>query len=567
MNYRLLFCLCLLSAGTASAQPDQLELTLSETRELVLRQNLEIAIQQLGFESALALYEGERRAFWEPVLVLSGERLRNQRENNSEQFISQGVDDFEENNRIYRLAVEQPLPTGATVQLGYTLRDLQNNLREQRELEGPSREYEGFLGLVFTQPLLRNAGVQISSAMIRMAREESEAAFQEWRRQLMQAIGSAEAAYWELQIAQRRVALREASVRVAEQILEDNRARLEAGRVGEAEVQQAEAGLAIRETQLLEARQQLIEASNRLSTFFSESIRTRNLVLRATEEPVLREMNLDLDPLFDLAMTLHPDILIRQHRLNQEQIRTEFNRNQRLPELGLSASYGFNSLGESSSDAWSGARDSEFVSWSVGLQLRMPLGGNHRAQGEYRASRLRKEQAETGLQATEVALLNQLGTSARRVENNLAQARNNQRVAALNALLLQTELARLEAGQSDSRRVLETEERLTEALEAEATSITRFTVALLELELASGTLLKDRDLEPMHQDRYQPRMQSLPGEAGEQAPFEPRPVPLSAPAEAEAPAAEETAAPELVPVETPAPAPSALPVSSSPVRP
>lgn len=481
----------------ASAEVSILELSLADSRELVIRQNLEIASQRLQLQGAQALYEGEKRAFWEPVLVLSGQRERNERENNTEQFISQGVEDFEETNSIYQLAVEQPIGTGGDLRFSYVLRNLQNNLREQRDLEGIEREYEGFMGLVLTQPLLRNAGMNMSRAMIRMAREESEVAFQEWRRQMMQAIGSAEAAYWDLEIAQRRVALREASVRVAEQVLEDNRARLEAGRGAEVEVQQAEAGLAVRQTQLLEARQALVESSNRLRTFFSESIRDRGLLIRASDSPELRDITVDPLPLFDEALMLHPDILIRKHRRAQQEIRTEYTRNQQLPEVNLTGSYGFNSLGETSSDAVSEAWGGDFVSWSVGIQVRMPLGGNARGHGEYEASRLRLQQEETGLRATEIALMNQLSTSVRRVENNLAQARNYQRVAALNAQLLETELARLEAGQSDSRKVLDTEERLTEALEAEATSVTRFMVGLLELDLSSGTLLRTRDMDPM----------------------------------------------------------------------
>lgn len=481
----------------ASAEVPVLELSLADSRELVIRQNLEIASQRLLLEGAQVLYEGEKRAFWEPVLVLSGQRERNERENNTEQFISQGVADFEETNTTYQLAVEQPLGTGGDLRFSYVLRNLQNNLREQRDLEGIEREYEGFLGLVLTQPLLRNAGINNSRAMIRMAREESEVAFQEWRRQMMQAIGSAEAAYWDLEISQRRVALREASVRVAEQVLEDNRARLEAGRGAEVEVQQAEAGLALRETQLLEARQALVEASTRLRTFFSESIRNRDFLIRATDTPALRAVSVDPLPLFDEALLFHPDVLIRRHRVAQQEIRAEFTRNQQLPEVNLTGSYGFNSLGETSSDAVSDAWGGDFVSWSVGIQVRVPLGGNARGYGESEASRLRLQQEQTGLEATEIALMNQLSSSVRRVENNLAQARNHQRVAALNAQLLETELARLEAGQSDSRKVLDTEERLTEALEAEATSITRFKVGLLELDLSAGTLLRSRDLDPM----------------------------------------------------------------------
>lgn len=488
-----------MAALMSYAETPILELTLEDCRQLVIQQNLEVQASKLGWKASKALYTGERQALWEPMLVLSADRESNERENNSERFVSQGVEDFSERNDIYRIAIEQPLITGGQVQLGYTLRDLNNNLREQRELEGPERDYEAFLGLVFTQPLLKNAGHGMAMSMIRMARAESEVAFQEWRRQIMQSLGSAEAAYWDLNIAQRRVQYREASVQVAEKILEDNRARLEAGRGGEAEVQQAEAGLALRQTQLLEARQNLDEASSRLKTFFAEAVRDGGFALRAVDEPDLTEVPESGPEIFEAALSVHPDMLLRKHRVEQERIRMNYARNQTLPDVNFQATYGYNGLGESSSEAFDKVEEGDFVSWSVGVQVRMPLGGGRRVRNEYESAKLRAEQGDLMLKSSEVALSNALSTSLRRVSNHHAQAMNYRRVAELNQTLLETELARLEAGQSDSRKVLDTEERLTEALESAASSLVRFVVAKIELELSAGILLTNREMDPMTQ--------------------------------------------------------------------
>jgi hypothetical protein len=201
--------------------------------------------------------------------------------------------------------------------------------------------------------------------------------------------------------------------------------------------------------------------------------------------------------MFTEALSLHPDLLLRQHRLEQDRIRLTYSKNQALPQLDLQASYGYNGLGESASEAYDKVQESDFVSWSVGLQLRFPMGGGRRSLHELKASRLRSEQAEIGLEGTRIALANSLATNARRMSNNTEQARNYQQVASLNQVLLDTELARLEAGKSDSRKVLDTEEKLTEALDAEATSLTRCMVAQLEFELSTGALLKNRGLDPM----------------------------------------------------------------------
>ena len=259
------FLICLLAAALLHAQEDPTvkQLTLEQCRELVLLHNFEIASRELGYESARELLAGERGALWEPVLVLGANRVSNERENNTEEFIRQGVEDFSEDNTLYNAGIEQPLVTGGALRLNYTLDHLENNLQEQRDLDFQEKEWDSFAGVTLIQPLLRNGGVGIGLSVVRMAREESEVAFQEFRRQLMQSLGQAEAAYWELRIAQERVALREKSVEVAEKILEDNRARVEAGKMSELEVQEAEAGLASRQSQLLEARHSLEEASIR----------------------------------------------------------------------------------------------------------------------------------------------------------------------------------------------------------------------------------------------------------------------------------------------------------------
>jgi len=332
--------------------------------------------------------------------------------------------------------------------------------------------------------------------VVEMARRESEVAFQEYRRQLMQSLGQAEAAYWELYIAQERVALRENSVEVARKILEDNQARVQAGKMSELEVQEAEAGLATRESELLEARQALTEASDRMMSFFGledDPSRVRAIDTVPLEEPSLRPEA----ELSGLAMELHPDIRIRGNRIHQDMLRIRYAKNQRRPQLDLRASYGYNGLGDDQSGAFDEVQGMDYPSWSVGVEFRVPLGGGNRKQAELAAAENRLAQSRIDENSVMQQVLRALRTARSRVMNFYRQAVNYQQVSEMNQVILETELARLEAGQSDSRKVLEAEEKLTRARESLAASLTRLAVAQVELQLTSGTLLKERGVEPM----------------------------------------------------------------------
>jgi outer membrane protein TolC len=65
---------------------------------------------------------------------------------------------------------------------------------------------------------------------------------------------------------------------------------------------------------------------------------------------------------------------------------------------------------------------------------------------------------------------------------------------AISQRLLDSELSRLAAGKSDSRKVLDIEEDVVEARTAGIERLIAYRKVLLELELAAGTVLDNRDI-------------------------------------------------------------------------
>lgn len=476
-------------------------LNLRDFVQLVLQRNEAIQIRILELAITKKRLQAERGVF-EPELVGSYDRVENKRQNTAEQRRSTGVAEFEEDNNIYNGGLESLVPTGARIRLGYTLRDLKNNLQDPPlgtiVTNSPSGEYQTFIGLSVTQPLLKNAWFPATMANIRLAAVQSEIAFQEYRRQLMIIISTAEAAYWNLYMAQEQVRFFQDSVRLAEGLLADNRERLNAGRGSELEVLEAEAGLALRRSKLNEAEQKYYETTSQLLGFLSEAA-GQNTAIQAIEEPSVTQEPVSLYESGAAAFELNPDYLTQLKRVRQEDIRLRYARNQRLPQLDFRGSIGLNGLGSTPSESWDQVETEDWPSFTAGVELRIPLGGGIKTKNELHAAKLGRQQALVSLNDLQTQILNATENAIRKINNSRESVRNYAQVVNFNQNLLDTERTRVEVGRVESRRVLEADASLFEARNAELEARVQTERAELELELVQGSVLRERHFDVSQQ--------------------------------------------------------------------
>ena len=505
-----------LSAATLIEPGKTNELGLRDFLRLVLERNESLHGRVLEFEIAQHHFKAERGIF-EPELVLSYDRVENKRENTAEQRRSSGVVVFDEDNNIYNAGLEALVPTGAKIRLGYTLRDLNNNLQDPpfgtiitNSLRG---EFQTFAGLSVTQPLLKNAWFSATLANVRLAALASDVAYQEYRRQLMLVISTAEASYWNLYLAQEQVRFFRESVRLAETLVADHEAAVQAGKAAELEVLEAKAGLALRNSKLAEAEQKYFETAAQLLTLISQSAAEPAPILWAADRPGVSVAAPAFLESGQLALEMNPDYLGQLKKLKQEDIRVAYARNQRLPQLDLRASYGLNGLGTDPGSSWDDVQTRGFPSFSAGAELRIPLGGGLKVRHELSAAKLRKQQALASLKETETQILNAIDTAVHKVKSAQQATSNYQNVVLFNDNLLNTERARLEAGKATSRRVLEVDASLFEAKNAVVEAQVQYERAHLELELVRGSLLRSRNLD-FPQKELEQRTTALLKQAG-----------------------------------------------------
>jgi outer membrane protein len=277
--------------------------------------------------------------------------------------------------------------------------------------------------------------------------------------------------------------------------LNDNKQRLEAGKGSELDVLEAQAGVALRRSKLSEARQRLYESSTRALTLCSETVLSSNRVLRAVDEPRVRDARHSFYDAWRAAFDLNPEYHVQRFRVMQEANRLGYARNQRLPELNLKGSYGFNGLGDTPDASWNDIETGGFPSWTVGVELRVPLAGGIKSGNELAAARLRYQSSQHTLHEVETQMVNSLDTALHKIRSARESVQGYRTVQQFNQSVFDSSLARLEVGKVDSRRVLENEADLFEARNSVVEALVQFERAELELELMQGAVLRNRKLD------------------------------------------------------------------------
>jgi outer membrane protein TolC len=353
-----------------------------------------------------------------------------------------------------------------------------------------------FLGLSLTQPLLKNAGVATTMSGIRVAEVESELAFQEFRQEVMRTVGEAGARYWNFFQAQEILKLRDESLRAARLLLQDSEERHRLGKMAKTEVLEAQAGMVNRLAQQSEARQEHLEAMNRLRSLVSQAVDRSSAPLQAVE-PASALPAVDDQLLLKNAIRLRPEYLAAQKKIQRAGLKVAYAKNQSWPELDLKASFGLNGLDFSKGDSWEQIEESRFKDWSLGLNLQLPLLGNREGKSALEQANLEKQRAMVGLKAVEIELANGIDTGVQNVHSAAERVAHANSVVEIQQQLFEVELVRLQAGKSNSRLVLEREENYRKAQESAVKNRVNLHKALLSLELAGGTILLNHNVELM----------------------------------------------------------------------
>ncbi|MBF0602394.1 MAG: TolC family protein [Nitrospirae bacterium] len=457
-----------------------------KNNKTIVRQRLDEFIADESIQSAQAIYD--------PTVSMEMGRDGSNKRNTAEEFYSRSSlpEYFSLNNKV-KTETAQLLPTGARMGAAYDLSDITNNLQTGDQI---GKEFESKLGFNLTQPLLKDAGPRVVNSNIEVANLERAIARQTLRQTALGVIFNALQTYRDLQQASQRIQLRQASLALAEKILQDIEQRMAQGQADEAELLEARSARHMRAAQVSEAGINLSNAIRAAQVVLSDtnSLEIYQGIESIEPLPPFKPIIKPLTESLELAKQNRPEQLTAQFQYQREALRMTYAKNQMLPQLDLSAQYALNGLGSSINTSLDDTWKDDHIDWSIGIKYVKALG-NIKGKSDYMAAVHKVEQAQLDLQNAQITIhadveeaLKLLALSEEKIHAHKETMENLSK-------LVDLERQRLESGNSSARMVLERDSALLQAREVFLEYLADYHKAYHRLELAEGRLLLHYGLE------------------------------------------------------------------------
>ncbi len=363
--------------------------------------------------------------------------------------------------------------------------------------------------LTVSQPLLKNFGTDVNMTGIRVAEITKEASVYQLEQTVMDTLFAVENAYWNLVFTYENLRVKLNSLKLSQDLLKENRIRLEVGVVSSLDVLQSETGVASREEDVILAQRAVEAASDTLIALINlypgESVWSGQIL--PTDEAIIAPPAEYVEgQQIALAMKNRPELqaLIKQQEAAALQVK--YTRNQLLPSLNLNASvgsigldYDFNSsfLTETPvppfphtgvDRAFDDLTSGDNLQWGLGLTFEMPLG-EHFERGQYKTANLQLSQIDTSIQSLRLTLIQDVRGALRQVQTLWEEVNATHVTTEFRRQSLQAEYKKYQVGATTTFDLLQFENELAVAQALEMVATTQYKTAQANLRRATGTLL------------------------------------------------------------------------------
>jgi len=504
----LIVCLCSISAPTSAWSLEVTNPVPSERRENVsladaalraLQSNLDISISRHTKESRLADIIIEQAKF-DPTMSLNGQYNRQVSPINRpipgipSTFLGNPTT-FDQNTSSFTADITQNVITGGNFGLNYSpTRTNVLNPPPTNFIFNPA--WTGGLALTFTQPLLRNAGIEVNRTFIKVAQNNAEVEQHVFRDRVLTVIATVEQTYWELVFANENLKVAQAALKAAQELLAANRAKAKAGIMSIVDVLQAEAAVASRVEQVLVAEKSIRDQEDQLRRLLNpgeEDLR-QDVRLAPTDQPVTVLEPLSQQEAIDTAIEQRPEIVQAKKNVESGELNKQFARNQLLPTLSFQGTFGLSGLGSDYGESFTKNFSGDFYNYGAGLVLSYPLG-NRSAASAYNKRQLEARNAEAVLASVRQQIIVGVREAVRRVQTDFKRIETTRSARIMAEKQLQAEQERLKVGLSTTRFVLDFQRDLATAQGNELRATVDYNKSLSNLARHKATTLDRYHLE------------------------------------------------------------------------
>ena len=488
-----------LEVGTTPAMERRETISLADAALQALKHNLDISISRQTKESRQADITVEQAKF-DPTLSVNGQFNRTLTPLNRPLLGATGpsltnITTFDQRTQSVTLDATANLPTGGNVDLNYS--PARTNVNQNLAggfLFNPS--YTGGLALTLTQPLLRNAGIDVTKTFIRVAQNNAIVEEHVFRDRVLTVLASVEQTYWEVVFANENLKVAEAALKAAQELLATNRAKAKAGIMSIVDVLQAEAAVASRVEQVLVADKAIRDQEDQLRRLLNpaeEDLR-QDLRLTPLDQPVVTLEPISLQEAIDKALEQRPEIAQAMKNMETSDLNTKFAKNQILPTLSFQGTMGMAGLGKDYGDSVNRNFNGDYYNYGAGLVLSYPLG-NRSAWSTYNKRQLEEKNAEASLMNVRQQIIVGVREAVRRVQTDFRRIETTRSARIMAEKQLQAEQERLKVGLSTTRFVLDFQRDLATAQGNELRATVDYNKSLSNLSRHKATTLDRYNLQ------------------------------------------------------------------------
>jgi outer membrane protein TolC len=439
-------------------QPADLSAWAGEARATTLPELLQVAVRQAPSLATakldIAIAEARIQQSWARNDWLIQAQLKASR---TYGIVTSGFT-IDQDTRIDGTAdLSRTLPTGGTVDL-----HLGTSYEKSESPLGDSKSWSQDVSGSITQPLLRGRGRALFEANEARATLARDAAVLGKRLVAIQTVQAVISAYWDLVLAERSVAITQASLDLARERLRVTQIGADGGKIPRSEIPAVLQIIATREEDVLNGELTVLDRSIALRRATGLPIGAGELGLRVATDLDTKDAPLDLGQLVDRAYAASPELAQLAKQDASATLDIEVTENGLLPQLDAALQLGPTGTAQTFGDSWQNLAELKSISIAGSLTFSQSLGQNE-VRGRVREQRELKRK----LVVNGIDLRAQIAQTMTRAVAQLELARRrlvlSQRAIDLANENIKIETDRFNLGKSTNFDVLNRQEDLRQA--------------------------------------------------------------------------------------------------------
>ncbi|HOE15784.1 MAG TPA: TolC family protein [Syntrophorhabdaceae bacterium] len=465
-----------------NAEPDIKKLTLADCVILALRNNIDLKNTFLNrITQRFSVKVAENR--FRPQGNLTFQSYRNSTYPDVDTGRTTG------SNQVANTSVTLNVPTGGNFALSW-------NNQATRSDVNQLYQYNPSWTLQYTQPLLKNAGIEVATANLVIARINEEGNVLDLKDAIINTIANVSNQYRDYVRALRQLEIDEKSMETTKQTHEYNKAMVAAGRMAESELLQSEAGIASKNITITQDKNDI--EFKRLTL-----LQTLNLDNRTRFEPVEETETSVTPPSFEEAMEIarknRSDYLKQLQQLETSRLQYNVAKNGLLWDLSVTAGGGSGMTNSRFGAAYSSAGSLGKSDWNVGALLTIPLNTTD-LTNTYLSAKVAYDTQKNNLNKLERTIESDVLNAIRNVEMQYQQLKLAKYNTVLEQKKFDAENEKMKVGRSSLFQLLSFQDSLVSARNTELSSFISYLNALTTLDQKLGTTLKTWNIDVKKDD-------------------------------------------------------------------